>query len=352
MEHTALTVARILGGRGYTWRFVSLNPVGKLGPILQAEGIPVRGLQYKGKAGWRGILAMAKEFRKEKPDAVIMTGHNFAAFLALGLLCRKRRLLCLHFHHEGVKPRWMWRIIYWLVRKQFYALTFPSDFIRREAETIYPPISRIAHTLPNPFSIPELPSPTERTAARARLGLPVDVRLIGNAGWLIERKRFDVFLRVAARVVSQHPNAQFVIAGDGPLKSKLLETAEELGISRNVRWLGWLSDLTDFYKAMDVILFNSDWDAQGRTPLEGLSYGVPVVASVINGGLAETLKSPDFGFLTQSHDINWMSEKVLYLLTNQQSAEQMAMAGRNHLAVTCDPDEYCNSLLSLLIGAR
>ena len=63
----------------------------------------------------------------------------------------------------------------------------------------------------------------------------------------------------------------------------LQKLSVSLGIAERVYWTGWLSDLAPFYAGIDVLLFNSDWDALGMTPVEAMSHCVPVVASVERG---------------------------------------------------------------------
>jgi len=127
----------------------------------------------------------------------------------------------------------------------------------------------------NPFVVPEnVASASERDSARRRFGLPKDAFVVGNAGWLIARKRWDVFLRVACEVSRRTSDAHFVIAGDGPDRSRLEALAKKLGIESKVTWLGWQSNTAQVYSSLDVVLFNSDWDALGRTPIEAVVHGV------------------------------------------------------------------------------
>ena len=216
MEHSALQMMRKQIQRGHRWRLVSLNPIGGLGPLLEELGIPFTGLNYRGRGGWLSLMEMYRAFRAEPADAILMTGHNMGAMLALGGLCRGRRILFIHFHHTGVKPVWQWRLIYRLACRQFAAICFVSDFIRREAEAIYPALRALSRTVRNPYELPELPTVEEQAAARSSLGLPPDVPVVGNAGWLIERKRWDIFLQVAKVVAAEIPNSVFLIAGGGP----------------------------------------------------------------------------------------------------------------------------------------
>ena len=100
-----------------------------------------------------------------------------------------------------------------------------------------------------------------------------------------------MFLRTAQLISRQVPHALFLIAGDGEERAKLEALAGELQIAERVKWLGWQKGLTQFYQCLDVMLFNSDWDAVGLAPLEAINYGVPLVASVQQGGLREILKT-------------------------------------------------------------
>src|SRR5262249_4485352 len=146
------------------------------------------------------------------------------------------------------------------------------------------------------------------------LGLPPEARVIGNAGWLIPRKRFDVFLRVAQNIAREEPNAFFLIAGDGPQAGSLRSLAWNLGIAQRIRWLGWKSDFTSFYRSLDLALFSTDWDALPRTPLEALGEGVPVVASAVNSGLWEILDEETYGFVFRTHDIGELTRAALRVL--------------------------------------
>lgn len=348
MEQSTLALLTRLQARGHTTELLSLNPLGAMGRLLAENGIPAEGLPYLGRGGWRSVLQFKHRLAAKRADALIMTGHNLLAMEALGDLCARRRVLSIHFHHTGVKPRWQWRLIYRSALRHFFAIMFPSDFIRREAEDICPQIRPICHTVGCPIALPSLPSRFERAAARRRLGLPEQANVVGNAGWLIPRKRFDVFLEVARRIAAEHSDALFAIAGDGPEADRLRSMALQLGIADRVRWLGWQSDLTDFYRSLDLMLFNADWEALGRSPLEALAAGVPVVASVLNGGLSEILGRTNYGQLYAEHNIDELAGAVLSVLSDPAAAGRLVEAGRRRLEQIASPERYADRVCGIL----
>lgn len=348
MEQATLERIRRLQSLGHDCTVLSLNPLGPLAPLLEQYSVPAEGMEYRGRGGWRSFPQLHRKLRKSSADALLMTGHNLSATLALGDLALKRRVLSIHFHHEGVCPDWQWRLIYKAACARFQTITFATNFIRKEAEHIYPPVAKLAVTLPNPFNVSELPTAAEKAKARERLGLPEGALVIGNAGWLIQRKRFDVLLRVMKELLDHESSTLCLIAGDGLLKADLEAVSRQLGIADRITWLGWQKDLRDFYLALDVLVFNSDWDALGRTPLEALALGTPVVASVQKGGLTEMIPDDRFGFLTDHHDIAWLTSKVLALHADAALRNSIISAARTRISETCNPFQDAETLTRLL----
>ncbi len=348
MEQASLRLMQALTKRGHACHVLSLNPLGALMPLLAEANISAEGLAYEGSGGWRSFPSLAFRLRFQSADAIIMTGHSLGAMLALGCLASGHRLLALHSHHSGVKRRWHWRVIYQIATTRFQAVTFPSDFIRNEAEAIYPPLRRLARTLRNPLLAGPVATAEDRLRLRASLGAPPDSILIGNAGWLIRRKRFDVFLDTAARIAAGLPQAYFLIAGDGPERERLQLQAQELKLGDRLLWLGWVTDMRRFYQGLDVLLFNADWDAFPTTPLEAMSYGVPVVASVVHGGLGEVITDDRFGVLFRTHDVPRLAEAVV--AASGAGGRAMGMRGRELVAALSAPDVIAREVERILMG--
>ena len=345
MEQSSFRLMAGLQQRGHRCSVVSLTPLGKLRPHLEAEGIPATGLSYRGKLGWRSFPDLRRALASQDADALIMTGSNLLAMLALGRLAQGRRLLAMHFHH-AVRPAWQWQLFYRIARARFDAISYPSDFVCREAVEVAPFASPICRTVRNPLAAPALPEASQKLRARAILGLPGGAPLIGNAGWLITRKRFDVFLNVAAYISRIMPEARFVIAGTGSEETQLKDLARSLGIADRVIWLGWVEDMENFYLSLDTLLFNSDWDAWGNTAVEAMSFGVPVVASVLNGGLKEVIDHPDYGTILDVHDVERLGDAVLHQL--RAGAGHTGANGRRRAIAISDPARIVEEVESLL----
>jgi glycosyltransferase involved in cell wall biosynthesis len=352
MEQSTLLLVEELIKMGHEVEILSINEIGPLRQTLEAKRIPFSAVGYRGTWGWRSFLPLKRILRDKKSDALIMVGHNLMGMLAIGGFCKSNRILSLHFHHQGVKSKLEWSIIYAVALMCFKRIIYPSRFIMNEALAFVPRLQAtdkiVSYPISTPISLPEASLFDSRQKSAVALGLDPKMKYIGNAGWLIPRKRWDIFLKVAAEVAVSVPNARFLIAGDGPEKGTLKRLARELQIEDLVIWLGWQKGLNDFYRVLDVMVFNSDWDAMGRTPLEAMAYGLPVVASMLHGGLGEILDSEEKGTLLKSHDVPAMAKRVIDLLTNESLAQRVGEAARRHISEIGSPQRHAEKVAALL----
>lgn len=270
--------------------------------------------EYRGRFGWRSHRRLRRLVSARAIDCSVIwvTGASVASLVAVRQLPLPTVLSHHHHHFEARGSWWRWRAFYEVFGHQLDAVVFPTAFTRDEAVGIAPWLKSRAHVIRNGVTLQAV-SPSDRLAARRLLALSEQATIIGNGGWLIQRKRFDIFLQVAARVKAALPDAVFVICGDGPLRSELEGMAAALGLTDCIRFEGWVSSMTPYYRAFDIVLFNSDHDAFGRTPLEAAAHGAIVVASVLHGGLSEFIQHGRNGFLWPRHEVDEMAETIIRL---------------------------------------
>ena len=122
--------------------------------------------------------------------------------------------------------------------------------------------------------------PLDRIAARRELGLH-DGKWLLSVGLLIERKGHDI----AIRALPDLPGWSLLIAGSGPLQSKLRTLAKELGVEERVRFAGGVpqTELPTYYSAADALVLASSREGWANVLLESMACGTPVVASSVWG---------------------------------------------------------------------
>jgi glycosyltransferase involved in cell wall biosynthesis len=167
----------------------------------------------------------------------------------------------------------------------------------------------------------------DRADARRRLGLPLDVPIVGTIGRFTEQKDHATLLRAARALVNQHPRSLVAIVGYGPLHDSLLEQCERLGLSSHVRFLGELTDPYPLYAAVDVFVMTSRWEGFPVVLLEAMAAGRPVVSTHV-GGIAEAVEHGTSGFLTAPGDDGAMATALARLVADEGLRLRLGAAAR------------------------
>jgi glycosyltransferase involved in cell wall biosynthesis len=162
--------------------------------------------------------------------------------------------------------------------------------------------------------------------------LPNDCLLIGTVGELTPLKGQEEFLRAAIRILEQHQNAYFVIAGIDHSRSKenrarLERLIEELQLAERVRLVGWLEDLAQLYCALDVFVSASQTESFGLAIAEAMASGTAVVATETEGA-RELIQSGETGLLVPIGDVDKLAAAISTLLQNKDERARLGAAAQ------------------------
>ncbi len=152
-----------------------------------------------------------------------------------------------------------------------------------------------------------------------------------QAGRLIEKKGFATSLRAFADFVRRYPDAHFTIAGDGPLLAELQNLTQELGLTNQVTFAGFLSqtDLREQFQRAHLFLHPSETGRDGNQEgvpnamLEAMASGLPVFATQ-HGGIPEAIESDVSGVLVAERDANSLGRELLRAAENPERLSAIA----------------------------
>jgi glycosyltransferase involved in cell wall biosynthesis len=164
---------------------------------------------------------------------------------------------------------------------RFDAVCVVADSAKRTFERLWagPDVAVHVVHLPSPQV-----KPVAKEEARAKLGLPADVVVIGMAGRIsFKQKGQDTFIHAAARLLRERPDLRFAIAGEGRDLPTLRRLVDELGLEARVSLLGQVVPIERFLCAVDAIAIPSRFEGLPLIALEALSLGVPGTAANIDG---------------------------------------------------------------------
>ncbi len=160
---------------------------------------------------------------------------------------------------------------------------------------------------------------------RNELGISNGEKVVGMIGRLSEQKAPLDFVNAMPKILQAHHDVRFLLIGDGELKEQTLDLARKLKVDSKIQILGFRDDVPELLHLLDIFVLTSLWEGLGRSLTEAMFMGKPVVATNVEG-VPELVKNNETGFLVEPRNIDSISEAVISLLSDSNTAQRL---GRN-----------------------
>jgi glycosyltransferase involved in cell wall biosynthesis len=184
-------------------------------------------------------------------------------------------------------------------------------------------------------------------------GIGKDKKILLLPGRLTTWKGQEVFIEAVNLVNLQLGYEAFyaVILGSdqgrGLYKKKLIRLSEQYRMTGQIRFIDHCKDMALAYKVSDIVVSASiEPEAFGRVSVEAQSMEKPIIASNI-GGSNETIVDEKTGFLFDSGSAKSLSQKILKLLTmDETSLKSIGIEGRKNIIQKFNVEKMCFSTYS------
>lgn len=194
---------------------------------------------------------------------------------------------------------------------------------------------------------------------RHALGFDPAAPVVGMVARLVPDKDPLTFVRAAAQIRAQIPEARFLLVGDGPLRKDIEDAARTLGLADCLTVTGFRHDVPDLLASMDVVVLTSRWEGMPVSALEAMAAGKPLVASALPG-LEIVIEDGTTGFLVTPGMEAHFARKVIDLLRDAGRRAALGASARRKAAeefgieqmVSATADLYRTTLASSRLGAK
>ena len=229
-----------------------------------------------------------------------------------------------HFYKGAPKLNWLlyypveWLLAHWTdaiitINHEDYAFAQKKMKLRRGGKVYYVPGVGI-----NTKSY--APDAAVRQAKRQELGLQdTDVMLI-SAGELNENKNNTVLISALAKL--QNRNIHYFLCGVGDKENDLRQQAQEAGLSENVHFLGYRTDMKALLQAADVFVMPSFREGLSRSIMEAMSAGLPCIVSKIRGNV-DLVTEGQGGYLHAPADADTAAAAIEKLASDKDLRQAM-----------------------------
>lgn len=193
--------------------------------------------------------------------------------------------------------------------------------------------------------------------SRARLGLAQTAPVLAVIGQLTPWKAQDDAVRIVAHLRHKQPDARLLVVGSAKFTGRatrydnqayvrrLHALIESEGAHGQVLLLGEREDVPAVLRAVDLLLVPSWEEPFGRTVVEAMAMGVPVVATSV-GGPAEIVRAGVDGLLLEPRRPRQWAETIEALLDDPDRLAQMGRSGRDRALESFSVSAHVGAVLA------
>ena len=173
---------------------------------------------------------------------------------------------------------------------------------------------------------------------------------VGFIGWFVDKKGISYLIEAMKEVTLKNHNIKLIIAGDGPLKSKIEASIEENNLSETINYVGRLDfhEKDSFFRNLDALALPSislpnDMEGIPVVLMEAISYGLPLIATNISG-IPEICIHRYNGLLVPERNASALAEAIISLYNDTLSQQRYS---DNSMAMFNDYNIQTNSVQKL-----
>lgn len=328
-ETLLVNLIRRMNREHFSPELCCLKQLGPLGEELAHE-IPAHFNLLAGKYDLRVYQRLVRLLRQRKIDAIVTVGAGDKMFWGRLAAWRAGVPVVLSALHSTGWPDGISRLNRMLtpLTDAFIGVAKPHGQHLIEIEKF--PSEKVC-VIPNGVDVDRF-SRHEKARRRLRqeVGIPATAPACGIVAALRPEKNHLLFLRAAAILSKQLPDAHYVIVGDGPERENLKLATHEARLEERVHFLGTRSDISEILSMLDLFALTSHNEANPVSILEAMSVGLPVVSTDV-GSVSESVKHGETGYLAKAGDAEEIAHYWQELLCNPSAAYKMGDAGRRHV---------------------
>lgn len=249
------------------------------------------------------VRRAAEVYRRKIGTKVVYTAHGF------------------HFYNRAPIKNWLlyYPIEKWMSRYTDILITINHEDYQRAKKRFY--AKKTVYVPGVGIDMEQFHSGlVDKEEKRRKLGLEnTDIMLL-SVGELSKRKNHEVVIRAVHQLAN--PSVRYFICGKGKLDGRLKKLIKHLGMEKQVKLLGYRTDISELCQAADLFVFPSLQEGLPVALMEAIACKMPVICSRIRGNV--DLIS-DSRFLFEANDPGSVKRCMEYVFQLERDAKKDAM---------------------------
>lgn len=167
--------------------------------------------------------------------------------------------------------------------------------------------------------------------------------IILMASRLTEEKNIPMATGVMGAIVKMFPKTLLFIAGKGPEEENIKYQIAKYKLENNVKIEEWTNNIISYYKTADLFLLTSNYEGYGRTIVEAMAAGCPVLMTDV--GLAGSIVRSGYnGAVIPVGDKKSLEREMTNMIMDRSTRINLAVSAEKTIAVFPNKDEYLEQM--------
>ncbi len=163
-----------------------------------------------------------------------------------------------------------------------------------------------------------------------------------HVGQLSYQKAPELLVKAANRLREKKFKFQIEFIGNGPLRGALESDVNTMGLENHITFSGHVTNVHEKLTTATVEVITSRWEGLPFSLVDAMRYGVPVIASRVNGVL-DLVEDRVSGYLFKSGDLDGLVANLEEVLQNPEKAAKIGRAGRDRIQGLFDMEDMAEN---------
>lgn len=182
----------------------------------------------------------------------------------------------------------------------------------------------------------------EKRLSKNNVHLSPEKKVIGYVGRISKEKNIQLLVEAFQKLEDQE-NITLLLVGDGPAKQ-----TKKLKEMKNCKVTGFVHNVQDYLKAMDIFVMPSLTETTSLATLEAMSTGLPVIATRVGFIKSYIIKNHN-GIFFPRNSSGMLSVKIAKLLKDRELRERLGQNARKTVAYGFSWERSINRIKRILL---
>jgi glycosyltransferase involved in cell wall biosynthesis len=304
---------------------------------IKNKGISIWDLGLKFKYDLRGMVKLISLIRRGKYNIVHV--HLFPAnlFGSLASLFLPKNIKFIFSEHNVYNRRRsvkIFKILDTFIYSRYCKIICVSKQVQVALVEWLPNLKRKSVVISNAVPVSDLSNWS--TVKK------YDILFVGR---LTKAKGVDILLKAINILKEKHQKeVKVAIVGKGYLEEELKELVMELGIEKEVEFLGVRRDIEKLMKSTKLFVLPSRWEGLPLTILEAMSSAAGIIATKV-GGITEVIEHEKEGILISPEDSETLAGAIVGLLKDRELRVKLGINAYKKVKEKYSIEVYAQNIL-------